>query len=46
MARLGSIRTLLEAGVFHTIPTGGESISADELSEKTGMDKKLIGIDP
>ncbi|PWY95090.1 O-methyltransferase [Aspergillus sclerotioniger CBS 115572] len=39
---MGAIRTLLEAGVFHAIPTGGKSISAAEISEKTGVDKELI----
>ncbi|GLA14676.1 hypothetical protein AnigIFM62618_001114 [Aspergillus niger] len=41
-ANTGAIRTLLEAGVFEAIPTGGKSISAAEISEKTGMDKQLV----
>ncbi|GKZ99986.1 hypothetical protein AnigIFM60653_007046 [Aspergillus niger] len=41
-ANTGAIRTLLEAGVFEAIPTGGKSISAAEISEKTRMDKELI----
>ncbi|PYI12422.1 O-methyltransferase [Aspergillus sclerotiicarbonarius CBS 121057] len=41
-ASIGAIRALLEAGVFHTIPTGGKSISAAEISVKTGVDKELI----
>ncbi|KAF4215289.1 hypothetical protein CNMCM8980_010367 [Aspergillus fumigatiaffinis] len=42
MASMGAIRTLLEAGVFHAMPTGGQSISAKEISAKTGMDKEMI----
>ncbi|KAB8070331.1 O-methyltransferase [Aspergillus leporis] len=42
MTSLGAIRTLLEAGVFHAIPTGGESISATEIAAKTGVDKEII----
>ncbi|KAF7585962.1 hypothetical protein BBP40_009771 [Aspergillus hancockii] len=42
MTSLGAIRTLLEAGVFHAIPTGGERISAAELSAKTGVGKEII----
>ncbi|PIG88503.1 O-methyltransferase [Aspergillus arachidicola] len=41
-ANMGAIRALLEAGVFHAIPTGGESISAKEISAKTGVDKEVI----
>jgi hypothetical protein len=44
MTSLGAIRTLLEAGVFHAIPTGGESISATEIAAKTGVDKEIIGM--
>lgn len=40
---MGAIRALLEAGVFHAIPAGGESISAKEISAKTGVDKEVIG---
>ena len=40
---MGAIRALLEAGIFHAIPTGGKSISAKELSAKTGVDKEVIG---
>lgn len=43
MVNIGAIRTLLEAGVFHAIPTGGESISAAEISARTGVDKNIIG---
>jgi hypothetical protein len=43
MAIVGSIRALLEAGVFQAILTGGESISATEISAKTGVDKEIIG---
>lgn len=43
MANIGAIRTLLEAGVFHAIPTGGKSISATEISVKTGVEKGVIG---
>jgi hypothetical protein len=46
MASMGALRTLLEAGVFHAIPTGGQSISAKEISAKTGVDKEMIGIPP
>ncbi|KAG2021815.1 hypothetical protein GB937_004363 [Aspergillus fischeri] len=42
MASMGALRTLLEAGVFHAMPTGGQSISAKEISAKTGMDKEMI----
>ncbi|OJJ37996.1 hypothetical protein ASPWEDRAFT_50947 [Aspergillus wentii DTO 134E9] len=42
ISNIGSIRALLEAGVFHAIPTGGKSISAAEISAKTGVDKELI----
>ncbi|KAM0120027.1 hypothetical protein ACP6JC_003259 [Aspergillus fumigatus] len=42
MASMGALRTLLEAGVFHAMPTGGQSISAKDISAKTGMDKELI----
>ncbi|GAB1198414.1 hypothetical protein APSETT444_007733 [Aspergillus pseudonomiae] len=41
-ANMGAIRALLEAGIFHAIPTGGKSISAKELSAKTGVDKEVI----
>lgn len=44
MAYHGSIRTLLEAGVFHAIPTGGQRMKAKEISVKLGMDKDLIGM--
>lgn len=40
---MGAIRALLEAGVFHATPTGGKSISAKEISVKTGVDKEVIG---
>ncbi|GCB28319.1 hypothetical protein AAWM_11204 [Aspergillus awamori] len=42
VANMGAIRALLEAGVFHAIPTGGKSISAREISVKTGVDKEVI----
>ncbi|KAL1856607.1 hypothetical protein Plec18170_003576 [Paecilomyces lecythidis] len=42
MAQIGALRTLLAAGVFHAIPTGGKSISAAEISEKTGLDKQIL----
>jgi len=44
MTNIGAIRTLLEAGVFHAIPTGGKSASAAEIAAKTGVDKSIIGI--
>ena len=44
MAYMGSIRTLLEAGVFHAIPVGGQSITAKEVSSKTGVDKDIVGM--
>lgn len=44
MAYHGSIRTLLEAGVFHAIPAGGQPVTAKEISAKLGMDKDLIGM--
>ncbi|RAL01220.1 O-methyltransferase [Aspergillus ibericus CBS 121593] len=42
MVGMGAIRTLLEAGVFDAIPTGGQSISAAEITAKTGVDKEII----
>lgn len=44
MTNMGAIRTLLEAGAFHAIPTGGKSASAAEIAAKTGVDKNIIGI--
>lgn len=41
---MGALRTLLEAGVFHAIPTGGQSITAKEIAAKTGVDKEMIGM--
>ncbi|KAE8395963.1 S-adenosyl-L-methionine-dependent methyltransferase [Aspergillus alliaceus] len=41
-ANIGAIRALLEAGVFHAIPTGGKSVSAKEISETTMVDKDVI----
>ena len=43
---MGAIRSLLEGGVLQAMPTGGKSISADELAAKTGVDKALIGTVP
>lgn len=43
---MGAIRSLLEGGVLQAMPTGGKSISADELALKTGVDKALIGTVP
>ncbi|KAJ9256884.1 hypothetical protein DTO195F2_5709 [Paecilomyces variotii] len=42
MAQIGAVRTLLAAGVFHAIPAGGKSISAAEISAKTGLDKEIL----
>lgn len=42
MAQMGAIRTLLEAGVFHAIPTGGQSVTSEEISAKTGLDKEIL----
>ncbi|KAE8377968.1 S-adenosyl-L-methionine-dependent methyltransferase [Aspergillus bertholletiae] len=39
---LGALRTLLEGGVFHAIPTGGKAISARDISAETGVDKDVI----
>lgn len=44
MTNMGAIRTLLEAGIFHAIPTGGKSASAAEIAAKTGVDKNIIGM--
>ncbi|KAE8154276.1 O-methyltransferase-domain-containing protein [Aspergillus avenaceus] len=41
-SNMGAIRALLEAGVFHAIPTGGTSISAKEIAAETGVDKNVI----
>lgn len=45
MAQLGAMRALLEAGVFQAIPKGGQSMSAQEISAKTGVHQQLIGKD-
>lgn len=45
MVQMGAIRTLLEAGVFDAIPTGGQSISAAEITARTGVEKEIIGRD-
>lgn len=43
MANMGAMRALLEAGVFRVIPNGGQSMTAQEISDKTGVQKQLIG---
>jgi len=43
MSNLAATRALLELGVFEAIPTGGKSMTADELAVKTGGEKELIG---
>ncbi|KAJ5162667.1 O-methyltransferase [Penicillium coprophilum] len=42
IVQMAALRTLLEAGVFHTIPKGGASMSADEISAQTGLDKNIL----
>ena len=42
MANLAATRGLMELGVFEAIPTGADSITADDLSAKTGGEKELI----
>ena len=42
MAEAYNPRTLLSLGVFENVPTEG-SITAKELSTKTGADESLIG---
>ncbi|PYH89194.1 O-methyltransferase [Aspergillus ellipticus CBS 707.79] len=44
LVNIGAIRTLLEAGVFDAIPTGGGSISATEIASRTGVDKEIIAV--
>ncbi|KAJ5984735.1 O-methyltransferase [Penicillium waksmanii] len=39
---LGSLRTLLAAGVFHVIPQGGPPMTASVISSRTGMDKSVL----
>ncbi|PYH78668.1 putative O-methyltransferase [Aspergillus uvarum CBS 121591] len=39
---MGSLRTLLAAGVFHTIPKGGAPMTAREISSRTGMEKSVL----
>lgn len=43
MSNLAAIRALMELGIFEAIPTGGKTITADELAAKTGGEKELIG---
>lgn len=43
MSNLAATRALMELGVFEAIPTGGKSMTADQLATKTGGEKELIG---
>ncbi|KAF3403883.1 O-methyltransferase afvC [Penicillium rolfsii] len=42
IVKVASLRTLLEAGVFHAMPKGGASMTASEISSKTGIDKSIL----
>ncbi|KAJ5155940.1 hypothetical protein N7492_008743 [Penicillium capsulatum] len=42
MAHMGAMRALIEVGVFRTIPKGGKSMKAQEIADKTGIQKKLL----
>ncbi|KAJ5575483.1 O-methyltransferase [Penicillium sp. DV-2018c] len=42
IVKVGSLRTLLAAGVFHVIPKGGAPMPASEISSRTGMDKGIL----
>ncbi|KAJ5972716.1 O-methyltransferase [Penicillium vulpinum] len=42
IVQMAAIRTLMEAGVFHTIPKGGASITAEEISARTSLDKDIL----
>lgn len=33
----------MEAGVFHALPKGGASMTAEEISAQTGLDKNILG---
>lgn len=35
----------MEAGVFHTIPKGGASMTAEEISAQTGLDKDILSME-
>lgn len=45
IVQMAAIRTLMEAGVFHTIPKGGASMTADEISAHTRLDKNILSMD-
>jgi hypothetical protein len=40
---LMALRTVLEMGVFEALPLDGSSISAANLSQKLGVENKLLG---
>ncbi|KAF7181291.1 hypothetical protein CNMCM7691_000509 [Aspergillus felis] len=42
VVQIAALRTLMEAGVFEAIPSEGASISADEISARTGLDKNIL----
>ncbi|KKK15907.1 O-methyltransferase [Aspergillus rambellii] len=41
-AHLGSVRALLEMGVFNALPTGGEIRSTEELAKELNVDESLL----
>ncbi|RDW65923.1 O-methyltransferase [Aspergillus mulundensis] len=42
-AHLGSVRALLEAGVFDKLPADGTPQTPEELAQKLGVDESLLG---
>jgi hypothetical protein len=40
---MGSLRALLEMGVFDAMPQDGKPITAAELAGQLGVDKELLG---
>ena len=43
MSNTAATRALMELGAFDAIPTGGKTMTADELAARTGGEKGLIG---
>ncbi|KAJ5144521.1 O-methyltransferase [Penicillium atrosanguineum] len=42
IVKMASLRALLEAGVFDAIPKGGDTMTASEISSRTGLDKGIL----